>query len=499
MATRRSRSSIDSCPPRWSTPRNPTRETHGGRLAKVAVELGFPLMPWQRHVADVALEIDPRTGLLVYRQVVLTVPRQSGKTTLILALMVLRCLFFGPRQVVVYAAQTRNDARKKWEDDQLPILDGSPFGPEDASPFYRVRKTNGNEAVLWRPTGSRYGITSNTEKAGHGGTIDEAFIDEAFSQVDHRLEQAFKPAMITRPQPQLYVVSTAGTPESLYLREKVDAGRAAAEAGQDHGVAYFEWSAPDDADPADPATWWGCMPALGRTVTEAAVRGEFESMKLVEFQRAFLNQWRDRAALEPVIDLDAWAARKDARSQVSGPFAVAVDTSPDRQWTAVSVVGARRDGIPHAELVAHRRGTHWVTKALLELRQRDPVAVVIDAGSPAGSLIPMLVEAGFALARGRDDHSPGLIHSPSVREIGQACGALYDAVVQDKIRHLGQEQLTAALQGATKRPLGDAWAWSRKNSAADITPIVSLTLALWGWQALLTDPGLVVLDGSLMA
>jgi hypothetical protein len=28
--------------------------------------------------------------------------------------------------------------------------------------------------------------------------------------------------------------------------------------------------------------------------------------------------------------------------------------------------------------------------------------------------------------------------------------------------------------------LADAWAWSRKNSATDISPLVASTLALWG-------------------
>ena len=38
------------------------------------------------------------------------------------------------------------------------------------------------------------------------------------------------------------------------------------------------------------------------------------------------------------------------------------------------------------------------------------------------------------------------------------------------------------MKGATKRPLGDAWAWSRKNSTVDISPLVAATLALWGYS-----------------
>ena len=78
-------------------------------------------MPWQRHVADVVMELLP-DGTLCYDRVVVTVPRQAGKSTLLLAILTHRCqadlpggrLDVGPqKQTVVYTAQTRNDARKK--------------------------------------------------------------------------------------------------------------------------------------------------------------------------------------------------------------------------------------------------------------------------------------------------------------------------------------------------------------------------------------------------
>jgi hypothetical protein len=63
-----SRSSL-TCSPRWATPRVPARRTLGGAATKIARELGQPLMPWQQQVFDVALELDERTGRLVYREV----------------------------------------------------------------------------------------------------------------------------------------------------------------------------------------------------------------------------------------------------------------------------------------------------------------------------------------------------------------------------------------------------------------------------------------------
>lgn len=453
-----------TCPPRFATRRSPERKTYGPAVAAIAEKIGYPLMPWQRHVADVALEIDPDTGRLAYREVRLTVPRQSGKTTLLLALGTHRALGFGERQVITYGAQTRNDARKKWEDDYVVALETSPIAK-----LITVRKTNGNEAIIFRNR-SRWGITSNTEKAGHGSTLDLAMLDEAFSQVDDRMEQAFKPAMITRPQPQFWVVSTAGSPDSVYLREKVDSGRKLVEQGVTKGVAYFEWSADEDLDPADPATWRTCMPALGHTVTEDAIAADFATMKLVEFQRAYLNQWPDLSAIEPVIPEAVWRDLADPNSRPLDPVVFAVDGTPERSAAAIAVAGRRADGLGHVEVVDARQGMSWLLPRILELNARHrPWAWVLDPASSAGSLIAALQENGI---------EPQLV---TARDMTQAVGAFYTDVVEGKaLRHLDDPTLFTALMGAVKRPLGDAWAWHRRDSVTDISPLVAVTLAWHG-------------------
>lgn len=429
-------------------------------------------MPWQRHVADVALEIDPDTGRLAYREIGLTVPRQSGKTTLILALAVHRALGFDTRQVITYAAQTRNDARIKWEDEHVLTLQSSVF-----KKLFSVRKTNGNEAILWR-NGSKHGIVANTEKAGHGATLDLGFVDEAFSQVDDRMEQAFKPAMITRPQPQMWVVSTAGNDSSIYLKQKLVKGREQVDADGRKGLAYFEWSAPDDADPADPRTWRSCMPALGHTINEDAIAADFKSMQLIEFQRAYLNQWPDRSAVDPVISRHAWDAIADFNSEPAGSVIFGVDAAPDRSSAAIAVAGARPDGVGHVEISARggmvdaRPGTGWLLARIVELNEKHrPHAWVLDPGSAAGSLLPALQENGI---------EPELVTG---REMAQACGAFYEDVVETQgFRHRGQQVLNDAVASAQKRRAVDAWAWDKRFSDADISPLVAATLAHHGFR-----------------
>ncbi|SET43161.1 terminase large subunit domain-containing protein [Nonomuraea wenchangensis] len=425
-------------------------------------------MPWQQYVVDVALEYDPNTGLLFYEEVVLTVPRQSGKTTLLLSAMVQRAIGFGEKQRIIYTAQNRISARKKWEDEHVETLRKS----KEFKKLFSVRKQLGQEAIRWN-NGSTHGIESNTEKAGHGETLDMGVIDEAFAQEDDRLEQAFKPAMSTRPLAQLWVLSTAGNAKSTYLRSKVDAGRAHVREGLDCGVCYFEWSAPPEADPGDPATWWACMPALGHTISEKKIAGFYKSMKLPEFRRAFLNQWPDDSPDEwLVIPKPSWDNLFDEDSDARDLLVFSADVTPDRSMGSIVLAGKRSDGLIHVELTDNKRGTGWMLGRLIELNDRwKPACVAIDERGNAAFLIPGLIAAGVNVVK------------PYAREIASASAYVYDAVTDMKtIRHLDQPELNSALAGAVKRELSGGWSWARLSPSVDISPLVAMTNAVWGLE-----------------
>src|SRR5436190_13573348 len=74
---------MSACQPRYATPRT-RRRTLGPEVAGVARDLGLPLLPWQRQVLSAALE--QHRGRPAYRDVTISVPRQSGKSSLLLAL-----------------------------------------------------------------------------------------------------------------------------------------------------------------------------------------------------------------------------------------------------------------------------------------------------------------------------------------------------------------------------------------------------------------------------
>lgn len=299
--------SRSSAAPRWATPATPGRRNLAGQIEKTARLLGYSvpgtpsgLMPWQRQVNTVTTELD-EAGRFAYRQVVLEVMRQQGKTVDVLSMMVARGLR-RPGTQIAYTAQTRLEARHRLLDSWWPRIARSKLAP-----FIGVRRGSGSEALIFR-NGSMLGLVSGTETSGHGDSLDLGVIDEAWAQEDDHIEQAMRPAMMTRDA-QLWIVSAAGTEKSAYFRSKVQDGRARAEMGVTDTGCYIGYSAADDEDPEDPATWWRRMPALGWTVSEETVRADFELMDLAEFRRAYLCQWPDVA--KPgwqVIQQADWAA-----------------------------------------------------------------------------------------------------------------------------------------------------------------------------------------------
>jgi phage terminase large subunit-like protein len=270
-------------------------------VADVAARLNVRLLPWQQRVVDVAYE--HTDGKLAYRDVTVTTPRQSGKSTLILAVIVHRMLA-SPGTVVVYAAQSRAEARKRLLDGWWPHIRRSRL----RGAFEGVTRHIGAEA-LRAVNGSIMYLLSTDESTGHGSTVSLSVLDEAWSLESH-MEQAARPAMVTKKNAQLWVTSTAGTPRSVWFRGKVNAGREAVHAARTDGLCFFEWSAPPEADPADPAAWRACMPALGHTIDEDTVAADFAGMPEADFRRSHLNQWVDEVVDDgwKFLSKDVWEA-----------------------------------------------------------------------------------------------------------------------------------------------------------------------------------------------
>lgn len=438
-------------------------------------------MPWQQQVADVALEVDD-DGRLFYRTIVLTVMRQQGKTSLTLPIWLQRALRWDGQRIA-WTMQSAKDAREKWQDEHLPAILNSPIAAYLAGSG-GIRKANGSEHVQFR-NGSMQTLMASSLSSGHGKVLDLGIVDEAMAQPDDRLHQALKPAMKTRNRPglpgtQLWLISTVGpVGEAEWFHSWVDAGRAAVEEGtcERDRICFIEFSAPEDADPGDPATWWGCMPALGHTIEEATIAAEYREALLTPdglngFRRQALNQRTSQRA-DPVIPLHLWdGCAADIDRPAGVPLVWAVDVSPNQASASIVVGWLRADGVPQIQLVDHQTGVGWLPERVAQLRDRWGGVWLLD---PRGASASQAATWPGTFAAAKDARA--------------ACTELEACVREARLGHYAQPELRTALEGAVKRPGEDGgWTWARRGSHVDISPLVAASLVIHQLLAGPTQP-----------
>lgn len=443
--------------PLHATARDPQYPTDGGQVRVVAQALGTPLMPWQQYVADVAGERKP-DGSLRYPIVVVTVPRQSGKTTVMRAVGVARGLR-RPRHDCFYTAQTGKDARERWRDLVAQIKTSA------LAPRCEVRQAAGNERLIL-PNGSSFRCFSPVATSLHGYTPPLVMLDEAFAHdgvTGEDLMAAIIPAQSTLADKQLWIVSTAGTALSVFLRQWVDAGRADAP-----GVAIFEWAAADGMAPYDPATWWASHPALGFTIGQDAILAAAQSLSRAEFERAYLNRWT--MTVSHVIPRDQWDPLGEGQQPPTPdqPLVLTYDVAHDRQSAAVIANWHDPQGRHQARIVKAAPGYRWLMTEVPDLADAmGALGIGADDGGAAREVTDALVRAGRQ------------VDVVGARDYATACSSLLGKIAHALFGHDGSEPFSEAAQGAALRPMGDGVAFSRRHSSGDISPIVGAAIGGW--------------------
>ena len=458
-------------PPAYAPERDPAYLTEGEEIARTAKLLGFDLMPWQQLVSTIATEYqlvkpgetpgDKHLGKRRYKYhtVVVTVPRQSGKTTLMSPVRVHR-MMTRPGSSLFTTAQTGKDAGTRMR-DMIKQVTESPI-----SPLFKPRFSAGSEGLLCPGNGSRLTRFSPLPSALHGETPLMVDYDEfwKYDQVQgDALLGAARPAMITLAGlTQIWLVSTMGTAQSEFMNDWVARGRAGEE-----GVAYFEWSMPDGLDPYEPSTWWEFHPALGNTITEDALAGE-TSMPYSEFMRAYMN--RRTEAVNAIVTAEALAELVTEWDDPPAWSEIAVGYEVAAGGTSAAIYGVWRDqnGDPQAHIIHSAPGTIWLAPLVKQIADLGPLVIAADDGGETRAVTDQLR---------RDDIE---VYTTGARDFGTACIALLTAMRDDAtFRYDGSEAFRLAVMHATLRPTGDSWRFSRAHSTGPIAALIAVAVALW--------------------
>ncbi|MDK7749188.1 hypothetical protein QP572_02300 [Brevibacterium sp. UMB10442] len=452
--------------PRQITEASPGAQSYARGISAVMAAKGTPPLPWQKEALRIGTQLDS-TGRLQFQTVIVTVPRQCGKSTMSGGLAIHRCLMSKSAPANVwYTAQTGQDASEWWA-DHLKSAQRAAFirdyidkvSLSKGSQFLRF-----SDQSLLRPHPPK-------PEALHGKQSDLNIVDEAwaFDVLDGAaLIQQIVPTYTTREKivgirPQLWILSTEGTQESTWFNALLDQARAG-----DDSICLIDYGIGDDVEPDDLEAVARAHPGYPHLLDMRSLhefRSQFSTWE--EFARAYGNR-RLAGAETRAISPNAWE-----RSTTT-------DTIPDTATVtfgaAVGIDGEDSAIVAHAmlgethlvEVVDYKPGYAWLADRLDDLARNHRAIVAIDSVGPSAPVYADLKRRGTP------------VEKASMSTITAGTALVLTGVTAKTVtwRHRPHPALDQAASNATLRHVGDGGrAFARKQSIGSIAALEAATVA----------------------
>lgn len=458
--------------PSYVHPAAPPGTTLGPEARWAARCAGFDLFDWQAAVLDVAMATrGPADDRLRHPHVVLICPRRNGKTKLLMARILAGALAW-QEESILYTAHLGDTARHTFT-AFLDLLHASPWLQDQVQD---VKYGKGDEGVRFR-NGSLFSIRARTASGGRGLECSTLILDEALELKDEHIS-ALTPLLAkanAQGAGQLWLVSSAGHGRSDVLARTRDRGRAAATGKSDPDLAYFEWCASRDDDPADPTVWQAANPSLGTPILSPEfLLMQHRGMNPEEFGREHLGWWTSDVAA-PFLPHWAWPANQldeapelPRRPRIS--FGIEVQ---DFGCRAALVAAVDLDGRAWVEVLQRWSSPTGLDVAAVgrdierHVRARRPTSIAGDDFT-CTALFDQLAASGMPITR---------MGQPQVRAASQA---MLTAATSSRLPHPPDPELAWEIGNAGQAATGDGLTrLSRKHSSGPSTAAFAVAAATW--------------------
>lgn len=421
--------------------------------------------PWQDGAGNAILG-KRKDHLYAAEAVVMSIPRQVGKTYLIGSIIFALCLA-EPGTLVLWTAH-----RKPTADETFGSMKALVEQPRLRPHITSATAPAGNGVIKFR-NGSRILFGAREHGFGRGfQRVGIVVFDEAQILTQAALDDMI-PATNTHPNPLVFFIGTPPKPSDP--SDVFQNMRHEALTGESGDYLYIEFSADEDADPMDREQWAKANPSFpSRTSARAMLRMK-RLLGAESFLREGLGIW-DRVGGLGVFTAGAWSRcfigyGPDGTTPLEPqgePLALGIAADLDQTWLSLGVAGGN-DGKHHLGSSLRMRADTEVELFAAEVRRiqvERGVPVAIDKKGPASFAIPALEDAGVDLT---------LL---SLDEFVQACSDLRSAVEQGAVTHGRYTALDEAVDAAGWRKVGERGrAFARK--AGDISSLEAVAVALW--------------------
>lgn len=433
----------------------------------------MPMDVWQQHALTTMLgETSERTWAA--QEAAVVIARQNGKNSVLEAREIAGLFLFGEQRIVhsAHQAATADEAFKRMRN----LIEGVPWLDAEVA---KILGSPGRQSIKLK-NGSELSYRTRTAGGARGFSAPIVIFDEAQELSGAQLA-AIVPVTSSFRNRQIIYTGTVLATGSVF-RGVVERGRARI----GRALGYAEWSAPEDCESDDPEAILMANAGIGNRpgLTVEYCLNELEMFRAAgaedKWREERLSIWPSQQLVGSVIPVDAWVAGlsgwRPLFTELGGVVGVAV--SMDRKYAVVGIAMGSPRGT-YVECIAQtgdvggdgqvRHGIDWVLPFLVGLQERQqPTAVVIDQAGPASSLLNSMIMSKLP------------VRVTAFQDWKSACNNFVDGVIQRRVEHSGQIQLTESAQGVQWRTVGDNQVYDRKTVGVNVAPVEAVTLAAWG-------------------
>lgn len=432
-----------------------------------AQKMGLGFDSWQDSVGRIALgKREDGSFAASVGGVVLSIPRQVGKTYLIAAIVFAMCVLT-PGLTVLWTAHRMKTANETFE-KLIAFTRKVKIAPH----VLKVTTGAGDEVIYFR-NGSRIMFGARERGFGRGfDDVDVEIFDEAQILTEAAIEDMV-PAMNTAANPLYFLIGTPPRPKDP---GEVFAGRRRdALSGEDEDTAYVEFSADVDANEDDRKQWKKGNPSYPDRTPESSMLRMKKAMNTPgSFRREGLGIWDDDSP-KSLIKSPQWQALATVDPPVEGSIAVGVKFSTDGERVSVGIGIDPEDApvyVVSTGVAPITPGAEQAAAWIADRWQRFD-RILVDGRAGAGDFRRLLIDAGVPPKRVK-------ILSPE-EAITAHAGFLRD-VEGSTLNHGGQPGLDEQVKSAGKRTIGvnGGWGWKPVSAGKDVVALEAVTIARHG-------------------
>jgi hypothetical protein len=429
------------------------------RVRDTCNRFGIGFDAWQDGAGRLILSKD-KDGLYAARDgVVMSIPRQVGKTYLIGWIIFALCLCF-PGLTVIWTAH-----RVKTAKETFNSMAGMARRKSVLPHVLRVMRGRGDESIEFR-NGSRILFGARESGFGRGfAGVDIIVFDEAQILTEGPLEDMLA-AQNTSANALTFYIGTPPRPKDP--GEAFTRFRDEALTGVADGTLYIELSADktlDEKGPVDREQLAKANPSFPHRTTERAILRLVKRLAPESVRHEVYGIW-DESAHKPVVTRPFWDRQQAMGLLPDVPAqALAIDRDPGGElivagcWLDEDEAHVELLPIPQDEVAA---------VAVIAARCGRRIPVLMSGSSPAKSLVPGL----------KTQHVKVLtVAGP---DMATACGLLLGDLAGERLTHAGQKALTDGLMAARTKPYGDAGAKVWEFGTPGMAAVIAVTLARFG-------------------